>query len=489
LSVTRYVFNGDYSDLNTAITSAEANIGFENGEYAPYNNVASMGKLATAKALYASKDAINQDAIDAVTTNLIGATWSSANAGEVNAIYDGTFAAATNDGAPAGWRSTTHELGGATHARAFVLTSGMTNFDKLAAFGQGDTRSAFFIRFDGSYSNTGTWYNYGQTTGYEMPLKASTTYCLTLQAGAWGDYANKKLSVTIKGPSDYSQKAQLKTTKKTSNGEGVDDLTFFFTTTDAGNYTLSFWNENGANYAAIVSNIELKKAVAEDITIAENADYTPTLKYANVTFKRTLVEGWNGLVLPFDMSIDDVKSTFSATHVKDFDGITYSEGEGVTLNFANASGVKAGRPFLIKASAGTSYSIDGVIIPATALQEVEKADESSSNITYTMTGTYAASTDLTDVTFALINGTKFFYHTAGVNSSSAKAFRAYFVNNSTDPAAARVSFNFGDDETTGIMNLTPALSKGKGLYDLQGRRVEKTVKGLYIKDGRKVVVK
>ncbi|MBR6826960.1 MAG: hypothetical protein IKM76_02200, partial [Prevotella sp.] len=47
----------------------------------------------------------------------------------------------------------------------------------------------------------------------------------------------------------------------------------------------------------------------------------------------------------------------------------------------------------------------------------------------------------------------------------------------------------GDDngETT---NLTPALSKGEGeWYTLQGQRVAKPGKGLYIRNGKKVVIK
>ena len=49
----------------------------------------------------------------------------------------------------------------------------------------------------------------------------------------------------------------------------------------------------------------------------------------------------------------------------------------------------------------------------------------------------------------------------------------------------------GGGETTGMKNLTPALSEGEGVwYDLQGRKVEKpNRKGIYVKDGRKVIVR
>ena len=47
-----------------------------------------------------------------------------------------------------------------------------------------------------------------------------------------------------------------------------------------------------------------------------------------------------------------------------------------------------------------------------------------------------------------------------------------------------------DDGTTSIKDLTPALSEGEGVwYTLQGQRVARPGKGLYIRNGKKVVIK
>ena len=58
-------------------------------------------------------------------------------------------------------------------------------------------------------------------------------------------------------------------------------------------------------------------------------------------------------------------------------------------------------------------------------------------------------------------------------------------------AQARQFIGFGDDNgATGIDSLTPTLSKGEGVYyDLQGRRVAQPAKGLYIVNGKKVIIK
>ena len=79
-----------------------------------------------------------------------------------------------------------------------------------------------------------------------------------------------------------------------------------------------------------------------------------------------------------------------------------------------------------------------------------------------------------------------------VNGSVAlKANRAYLpLLKGTAQAGTRfIGIGFEDDGTT---NLTPALSKGEGegeWYNLQGQRVNKPGKGIYIRNGKKVVIK
>ncbi len=449
LAVTSYVYNGDYSSLNTAITTAEASIGFEAGEYAPYNNVESMGKLASAKALYASQDAINQDAIDGVKAELTSAEWSSANVGEVNAIYNGTFAASVNDGAPDGWKSSTNILGGSYHARAFVLTSGKANYDNLEAFGQGDTRSAFYIRFDGTNSSTGTWYTYGNTDGYTIPLKAATTYYVKLQAGAWGNYANKNLSVTIKDAEGTGVLATtLKTTKKTNNGEGVDQLVTVFTTNDAGNYTLSFWNGNGENYAAIVSNIELKKAAPEAVTVSSAGYATYASDY------------------PLDFTDSSIKA-----YIAEANGTT-----GVT--FTQINKVPAGTGVLLYKDGGETESI-----PFFA----GDADATTGNVFVRGTGaTVASVVETTKHNYILNNGASGigFYRAAG---QTVATNRAYIQIDEATPVKEFISLPGFEDDADGI-SLTPALSDGEGeIYNLAGQRMNKMQKGINIVNGKKVL--
>ena len=71
-------------------------------------------------------------------------------------------------------------------------------------------------------------------------------------------------------------------------------------------------------------------------------------------------------------------------------------------------------------------------------------------------------------------------------------FRAYFHLHEEMAEVRAFTMSFGDDET-GIELIDNEMGNGKWLndkcYDLSGRRVNKPQKGMYIVNGRKVIVK
>jgi hypothetical protein len=67
------------------------------------------------------------------------------------------------------------------------------------------------------------------------------------------------------------------------------------------------------------------------------------------------------------------------------------------------------------------------------------------------------------------------------NDRTLKCFRAHFQINNVN-AVREFNMNFGD-ETTNIEH------SDNSVYDLQGRKVAQPTKGLYIVNGKKVVVK
>ena len=73
---------------------------------------------------------------------------------------------------------------------------------------------------------------------------------------------------------------------------------------------------------------------------------------------------------------------------------------------------------------------------------------------------------------------------------SASSGRTQIVFEEADEVISIPLFRGIGDDNGGTTNLTPALSKGEGeWYNLQGQRVSKPGKGLYIRNGKKVVIK
>lgn len=228
-------------------------------------------------------------------------------------------------------------------------------------------------------------------------------------------------------------------------------------------------------YAWALISADDYTAWQNSFALDEATGYSATRDIYNVNptvTKSMTANVWNTFVVPFDMAIPDGWTVKEPTAF-----------DGSTLTFSDASSIEAGKPYIVNPTeAVTDFFATGVTL---------KKDLNNTIVgDLTMTGTYEqiAAIDYStqdSYVIGIKNGVSSLYK---VNSSvSLKPFRAYFTVEGG--AAARIALNFGD-ETTGIKNLNPALSKGEGaVYDMQGRSVIHPTKGLYIKGGKKVMVK
>jgi len=183
---------------------------------------------------------------------------------------------------------------------------------------------------------------------------------------------------------------------------------------------------------------------------------------------------WNTFVLPFNMAIP---SGWTVKEPTAFDGST--------LTFGNASSIVAGKPYIVKpTSAVTSFSASGVTL---------KKDLDNTTVgDLTMTGTYSriAAIDYStqeSYVIGIKNGVSALYR---VNSTvGVKPFRAYFTvaGGGASVKANVINLDF-DDMATGIINLNDNHSDNR-VYDLSGRQVAQPRRGLYIINGKKVVIK
>ena len=207
-------------------------------------------------------------------------------------------------------------------------------------------------------------------------------------------------------------------------------------------------------------------------------------------------KGWTTVVLPFAAStvVNNAGNLPWDEANRKFWLMEFSGEDGSTVYFVTASTpLKANTPYIIAIPGSNygSYSLDGdgkntltfsaddVTVKAGA-----KAAVTVSN--YKFVGTMTNTGSLDNI-YALNNdGDTFKKGTATV-----EPFRAYFAATSTAATATSLGISFGNSGTTGIEELKPSAIdlKREGVYNLNGQRVAKPTKGLYIVNGKKVIIK
>ena len=218
---------------------------------------------------------------------------------------------------------------------------------------------------------------------------------------------------------------------------------------------------------------------------------------ANVRVLRTIKAGeWNTICLPFAMTEAQMKTAFgNDVQLGDFNDYEVSaNGDHISVKFIEATAIEANHPYIIKVGkAVTEFTVDGVDIdPQEAVVDFDTSRRK--NQPRQMVGTYTAGTELEWGTLFL-SGNQFWY---SVGNTKMKAFRAYFNFIDLLPdfeenyEVRQIKIVFGD-ETTGLEllnNLTIA-RYDDCVYDLQGRKISNSPmkKGIYVKDGKKVLIK
>ena len=216
----------------------------------------------------------------------------------------------------------------------------------------------------------------------------------------------------------------------------------------------------------------------------ESANDLKTLDNTYVKLNRTLVANkWNTLCVPFAISGEEIKANFGeGTLVEKFDAVN-----GNTVNFADATSIEAGVPYLIKPTVtGTAYTFNGKDV-------IADAPKTEGNADVTFQGIYSP-TDITN------NGTvkaagvtedgKVLFVNAG---SQTKAFRCFFTisdNTSISPAMLKISIK-GVETAINSIVMDNSNATDNAIYNLQGQRVNgnSLTKGIYIKNGKKFAVK
>ena len=257
-----------------------------------------------------------------------------------------------------------------------------------------------------------------------------------------------------------------------------------------------------AEYKAYGSSFEITIVEPADpwVTLDENSTTLPEASdgETEIKVKRTLKANQsNTICFPFAMTEAQVYEAFGEdVQVAEF--IEYESTDdfaSINVIFDEAllaeDGLMANYPYIIKTSKNiTEFMVTSVIEPdeENALVEFTNGKGGTRKEVYgTFYGTLKAGGKV-PANCLFLNGGDFWYSTG---QSNIKAFRGYFdfVDGlaSLETANSKVKMVFRG-ETTDIKDVTVETANDD-MYDLQGRRIVNPDKGVFIKNGKKVVIK
>ena len=339
----------------------------------------------------------------------------------------------------------------------------------------------------------------------------------TLGAGSKDNYYDQKVGVFVDG--------EPQTPGKCGTGDPDDALAqaMVITLADDDDNSSDIWTfrgvaaeDNGEGAGSRMTRGEPTEDNDEEEGEGEGAD---TPEFLGKSFEVTLTGrtlwkdgAWNTLCLPFSLASLTGTPLEGAT-VKTLTSSTFADG-ALTLDFTedakNLTSIKAGKPYIIKWAASSEHIVNpvfqGVTLDATDRSvsfDLDTTEGQEKGITFC--GTYdAMAFDAAEPSILFLGGANTLYYP----ESGAKigAQRAYFqldgltAGESSSPNAVRAfKLSFGD-QSTGIREIDtdPAPSpsptgvgSNAAWYTLDGRKLsgKPTKSGVYIHNGRKVVIK
>ena len=219
---------------------------------------------------------------------------------------------------------------------------------------------------------------------------------------------------------------------------------------------------------------------AKKVTISETDTEAPAeCDFADVTLTRTLKGGqWNGFSLPFSLNADQIAASLPNVAIKQYASAADNE---ITLE--DATEIVAGDPYLVKP---VSDDIVNPVFTGVAVENPEEAVKGD--------GDYKLAAHLYNTGLA-VDGSVAYVSTNDssikkLTSGGIKGLRSYFQIPTSNGVKALVLKFDNATEVETIDNLPFTIeNEADAVFDISGRRVSKAHKGLYIQNGKKVLVK
>jgi len=308
---------------------------------------------------------------------------------------------------------------------------------------------------DGTYSgNVGTsattnkldetWSVIGNNGAHECIKLGTGSAAGTVTTGDISLTGNGTLTFSAAGWSTGTNNVTITATGATLSGNTEVTLTNGEWT----NYTVDIENATGT----ISISFEMKRGFLDDVKVIDNSAADPTIAYTIPS------SGLGTFCSEYPLDLANLPDGVKAY------AVTAQSTDKVTLTELTEA-VKGGVGIIIEGTGGATIQIPSV----------DSSNVPSNQLVGTLAPTYLAA----NTAYGLKSGI-FQPNTAG----NIPAHRAYLPNPTGSVKALVLEFN----EVTGISH-TRAITDDATIYDLTGRRAEKATKGIYIINGKKVLVK
>ena len=253
-----------------------------------------------------------------------------------------------------------------------------------------------------------------------------------------------------------------------------------------------FTNTDQARATNIIVTVEVPKAKNYTLDETKTDNVIETYENANITLQRTLSKDyWNTFCVPFALDAEQVTQYFGeGTQLRTYEGNCNNN----IVYFATVDNIEAGKPYIMKPGNAIvqNPTFEGVSMVATGLDENGNPQAVGDASTVQMKGIYNQILLKTDRTELFLGDNDLFYYPIeDIDARTIGGLRAYFiVPQGTDIKKLRANL---DGTPTSLDTIFDNEESNAPVYNLQGQCVGNSLRalksGIYIQNGKKVVVK
>lgn len=255
---------------------------------------------------------------------------------------------------------------------------------------------------------------------------------------------------------------------------------------------VGFTNTDQARATNIIVTVEVPKAKSYTLDETKTNNVIETYENANVTLQRTLSKDyWNTFCVPFALDAKQVTQYFGeGTQLRTYEGNCNNN----IVYFATVDNIEAGKPYIMKPGNAVvkNPTFEEVSMVATGLDENGNPQAVGDASTVQMKGIYNQILLKTDKTELFLGDNDLFYYPIDdIDARTIGGLRAYFiVPQGTDIKKLRANL---DGTPTSLDTIFDTEESNAPVYNLQGQYVGNSLRalksGIYIQNGKKVVVK